>query len=355
MLKKNIRVLVLGGALLGGLVFEAYGASVVRVGRESLELFYHQGQVIGRRLYSSSSSLKMGSGSPGIYARPTLDSAFKHMMIDPEVQLSFLRTFTGRGDIVSVMPHSVSVPAIKPSLKSKVRLSHRHMDFACRVEDGDIFIAEVQVRREDAWDARSLYYAAGVYSQQLAEGDSWSYLQNVYSVNILDHDTGSIKEDGDFERHYAFTDLLHPKEDPLPYIRVIQIELPRIDLGKVEEGPKKQWLRLFKEAYTMENAPEDFDPILKKALDQLDRRRWSGGLVRDYEGEELDLSRYTGALKDAKNEGKAEGKAEGRAEVAMGMITEGLDSSLVSKFTGLTLEEVKALKVKVLSGGSERA
>lgn len=43
-------------------------------------------------------------------------------------------------------------------------------------------------------------------------------------------------------------------------------------------------------------------------------------------------------------EGRAEGKAEEKKTIARNMLAGGLDANSVSKYTGLTLEEVQALQ-----------
>ena len=43
-------------------------------------------------------------------------------------------------------------------------------------------------------------------------------------------------------------------------------------------------------------------------------------------------------------EGREEGLAQGRAEVAKAMLADGLDSSIVSKYSGLSVEQVEELK-----------
>jgi predicted transposase/invertase (TIGR01784 family) len=48
--------------------------------------------------------------------------------------------------------------------------------------------------------------------------------------------------------------------------------------------------------------------------------------------------------KQGKQEGKLEGKREGKLESARKMIEEGLDENLIIKITGLSREEVEALK-----------
>ena len=43
-------------------------------------------------------------------------------------------------------------------------------------------------------------------------------------------------------------------------------------------------------------------------------------------------------------EGRAEGLAEGKAEAARAMLADGINPVLVAKYTGLSAEEIKALK-----------
>jgi hypothetical protein len=262
------------------------------------------------------------------------------MLQDPDVQLSFLRTFTERKDIVQVTPYPSSLPTLRDGQKEK---GQRHMDFACRIRNGDIFIAEVQIRREDHWDARTLYYAAGVYSQQLGEGDPWSMLQKVVGINILDHDTGVLTRPGDFESHYIMTDRLHP-DKTWPYIQIRQFELPRIRFDMLPEGPKKQWLRIFRESTKMTDVPGDFDPITQKALSYLDRNRWGGELVAEYESEELDLGKYKTVLKEERDEGMREGIREGKREIALKMLKRNRSLGEILEDTGLSEEEIISLK-----------
>ena len=49
-------------------------------------------------------------------------------------------------------------------------------------------------------------------------------------------------------------------------------------------------------------------------------------------------------LAEGKAEGRAEGLAEGKAETARAMLADGMDPVLVTKYTGLSAEELEALK-----------
>ena len=62
---------------------------------------------------------------------------------------------------------------------------------------------------------------------------------------------------------------------------------------------------------------------------------------------EMDCERAEGraeGLAQGRSEGLAHGRTEGRVEVARTMLADGLDSSLVSKYSGLSIEQVEELK-----------
>ena len=49
------------------------------------------------------------------------------------------------------------------------------------------------------------------------------------------------------------------------------------------------------------------------------------------------------AIRMGREEGRAEGLAEGRVEIAKGMLSDGMPVDKISKYTGLTVEEIKSL------------
>ena len=48
---------------------------------------------------------------------------------------------------------------------------------------------------------------------------------------------------------------------------------------------------------------------------------------------------------EGRAEGRTEGRAEGRAETARAMLADGVDPVRITKYTGLSAEELEALKV----------
>jgi len=89
------------------------------------------------------------------------------------------------------------------------------------------------------------------------------------------------------------------------------------------------------------------DPAISRAESVLEWLSCDQETLRLYELREKSLhdevTRFEGALEKGRAEGEAKGKLEGRAEVAMNLLAEGLEISLVVKATGLPETEVRRL------------
>ena len=108
-----------------------------------------------------------------------------------------------------------------------------------------------------------------------------------------------------------------------------EIELPRVKLDLVEEGPKKQWLKILKESASMENIPEDFDPVMKKALSLLDLRAWRGEIMKKYEFEKFNRDDYSIVFQEQFDKGREEGITQG--------ISQGLEKGAFEKARDIAL------------------
>jgi predicted transposase/invertase (TIGR01784 family) len=98
------------------------------------------------------------------------------------------------------------------------------------------------------------------------------------------------------------------------------------------------------------------DRVIKKAYDELNSFYWTEDelmrydtvIKREKDYEAVLDQKYEDGLNQGKIEGKAEGKAEGRIEerreMAMKMFTKGMDDALIAEFSGLSHDEIVALK-----------
>lgn len=289
------------------------------------------------------------------FARATLDTSFKHMLMDDKDRtplLSFLTAFTGI-NITSVNYYPTAFPVLRKEADEK----QTFLDLACHDDKGRYFLVEVQVKEQKFWNPRALYYAAGIYSSQLAPGAPWKALEPVIALNILDHDRETLP-DGHFRRDFQLLDREHIRdlkpgidmEDPaqLPYLRIIQCELPRADLDTMPDCTLKQWLQLLKQSGTLQEIPAGVEEPIRKAYERLEFRRWGTKLIEDYTRDALQLEEYEGVLARKHHEGKEEGMAEGQKLAALKIARKMLDKNAtideIIEMTELPREEIEALR-----------
>ena len=90
------------------------------------------------------------------------------------------------------------------------------------------------------------------------------------------------------------------------------------------------------------------DNVMKKIVDDLKDLSNDSEVISAYEKEKIERYALDVALKEtsekSKKEGKIEGKKERNIEIAKNLLKENVDLNIISKTTGLSLEELEKLK-----------
>ena len=130
------------------------------------------------------------------------------------------------------------------------------LDVICRISDKTIAMVEVQVIPENYWDARALYYASGVYFNQLRRGGQYEHLTKVISIQLLG--TGNPisspwkKTPKEYIRRYKFLDKV--RGHALDQIELVQICVPHLKKDRNDlDAPRallwKEWTEFLKRAH----------------------------------------------------------------------------------------------------------
>ena len=230
------------------------------------------------------------------------------------------------------------------------------VDIKARNSRGHIIIVEVQLTRQMDYLKRILYGACKAITEHIRLGDDYENVRKVYSISILYCDYGvgddyvyrgqtifqgihtggslrvSVRENG------TIIEQLPRKIFPEYYI----IRLTSYD--KIPENPLDEWMTYLKTGVVSEDTRTPGLAEVKKKLDYLnmtESERRSYDIYLDNVVQERD------AIKTARNEGIAIGEEKGRdekaVEVARSMLRDGLDPSLVSRYTGLPTSELDSL------------
>jgi len=227
-----------------------------------------------------------------------------------------------------------------------------------RLRDGRLINIEIQRQHVKAINERAVFLNARMLSDQLKSSQDYAKLKKVVSIVIADFDMI-----GNGEYHNRF--LMHDPVTNTTLSDVMQIDvlsLPRVP-DKDDSSRLWAWLRVIngKDVREMTEIAEK-NPHIGKVVwrlaemseDEAERER--AFRQEMFRQDVINRAEY---VKDvARAEGLAEGReagmAEGRAEAdkeyfqkemasARNMKADGLDASLIKKYTGLSDEEIEAL------------
>ena len=116
------------------------------------------------------------------------------------------------------------------------------VDVKCITNDGDTIIIEIQLKGNQSFINRTLYYWANSYSLLLNKSDNYTKLTPVISINILDYTIfNDIK---DFHSCYLLKEIKHNKI-LTDHCILHYIELPKFDISNISKEKLASWLKFF--------------------------------------------------------------------------------------------------------------
>ncbi|MDB4922101.1 Rpn family recombination-promoting nuclease/putative transposase [Mucilaginibacter sp.] len=285
----------------------------------------------------------------GRYIDPLVDFAFKKIFgsePNKDLLIAFLNeVFRGRKHIVDLVYNKNEHHG---DLKDE---GAAIFDLLCTGDNGEQFLIEVQRGRQGNFKERALFYTSRLISDQAPKGrrSEWAYnLTEVYLVALLEDFTLQIS-DG---KEYLHDICLCNREtgeifyDKLGYI---YLELNKFVKADTElDTDLDKWLYVLKNMSKMDKIPMYLrKPIFEKLFsiaeytnltkeektmyDSSMKYKWDNKNVLDY------------AIKEGIEKGKLEGKLEEAKEIALEMKKDGLPFEQISKFTKLTIKEIKKL------------
>lgn len=283
---------------------------------------------------------------------PTSDSS---TLLDPKNDAVFKMLFARtprlladlinavRGDAPPIDVVEVLNPGITPEdLTGKFIV----LDVLARDPSGQAFEVEMQVRGQEFWPARALYYLAKVYSEQIKKGEDYAELMPVIGIHLLNFEWSDLPK-----ARWYFT-LRDDEMHEVVLTHVLQLHM--VELSKAERlragqtGPNSvfdDWVAFFTH-WNEENimATITHEPI-KEALTELQRLSGDEESRRAAFVRERALIEERSALRAAERRGKQEGLQEAHIETALKMIRANqFDDTMIAAFTDLSEDEVRRLR-----------
>ena len=231
-------------------------------------------------------------------------------------------------------------------------------DMFCKTDQGTRIIVEVQRRKQPFYPERAIYYSTFQIQRQVEAGaDSYDFLP-VYVINILNFKMDQHEDCTDVKTVYR---LYEECSHQLLTDRVtfIFIELPRFrksideldgnvlegmyfclkNMAALEECPRVLTHQVFKKIFEVSELckmdQEKRDKVISKMTTERDLRNQMAYAIEQglQQGREQGLQ-----------QGLQQGREEERIDIAKGMLADGMPVESIAKYTGLTAEEIKALK-----------
>ena len=216
------------------------------------------------------------------------------------------------------------------------------VDFLCESEIG-YFTIEFQVLEKNTFNKRALAYVASIYGNQLRSGQTHQSLQNVIGINLLGDGSTPYFKDGDFKRHYCFTNKREPKYE-IPAMQLIQYSLGDVDYTHPDlmSNPKlKGWIEFFKSAHDQKEIPLNCPETLKRAYELIrvdHMKKTEPELLIASEEFFKNIESHDEAVMI---KGIEKGVEKGKLEMAKNMLLEGIEIDRIIKITGLDREVIQ--------------
>ncbi|WP_299245690.1 Rpn family recombination-promoting nuclease/putative transposase [uncultured Brachyspira sp.] len=245
------------------------------------------------------------------------------------------------------------------NLKENVLDKESIVDVKAKTKSGETIIIEIQRIGNQSFIYRSLYYWAKSYYTNLKSKDVYSDLTPVISINILDF---NLIKDSDKPHSCYFIKELETNHILTNHLEIHFLELKKFsnDNNNLYEG-LSDWFKFLNSKDKLEDTMEVLvkkNPIMKEVYDEYNKFVKSNDLYNGYSNYERDYfnvlmlneERIKGieegiekGIERGIRVGKEEGIKETQILMARNMKKDKVDFNTISKYTGLSIEEIENL------------
>jgi len=275
------------------------------------------------------------------FADPKNDIAFKKIFGDEnktEVLISFLNSILDFKNTKQIKSLTIINPYQVPKIKD---LKNTILDIKAINKDNEEFIVEMQVEKDKNFAKRSLYYTSKSYVNQLDKVEKYPTLKKVYFIGILDF---AIFETKDYISQHLILDTKTHKQE-LKDFEFNFIELKKFNLSLKECNTlAKKWIYFIKNAESLKLIPKEYENIeeFKLAFETAKIYNWDKDEVEVYDYVSMQDGKRLSEIETA----RLDGIETGKLEVVKNSITQGLDDNTISLITGLSIEDIKLLRIE---------
>ncbi len=232
-------------------------------------------------------------------------------------------------------------------------------DIFCETKNGEHIIVEMQNKHQPNFRDRCIYYLSRSIVEQGERGSLWRYnIKAVYLVALMNFKAIDVSDE--FRTDVALMDMKH-KTVFSDKMRLIYLQLPYFTKeADACETIFEKFIYVLKNMEILKRMPWlAQDAVFKKlseiaevsSMNKEERRQYDESLRHYRDTIVVMEGQYMEGEKKGLAKGLAEGRAEGRAEgehdkaldAARKMKEDGMPSKQISKYTGLSPEEIDKL------------
>lgn len=283
----------------------------------------------------------------GKYVDLLNDSGFKHVFgrdANKEIIIAFLNGIITDRKIVDL--EHINNEQVPYDVESKKSV----FDLYCKTQDGSRIVVELQNKAQKDFIDRVIYYSGFPVQSQVEKGSKKYTFSAVYIINILNFNLKELDRDPDVVSYCRLLKLKKHTVISTKYT-LIFIELPKFTKKLSEITPdniQDGFLYCFKNMKNLDERPQKLEQKIWAQLFDAARVAKMNNQEKLIYIKEMNTARdIRNQIEYAAEEGKAEGLAQGKTEekvaIAKSLKAEGVDAHIISRTTGLTVEEIKAL------------
>ena len=216
------------------------------------------------------------------------------------------------------------------------------IDVRAKTSKGENIDIEVQLTDQGNMDKRTLFYWGKMYLENIKQGQDYTSLEKVITINILDFEflgtenyQSSFHLWEDIEKDYMLTDV----------VEIHFLELPKFRRKKdkdYRENAIERWL-MFLEKDTPEATLKELmslDTAIEKAEQKIEYLSSDEETMRIYYERERSLHERANMISSA----EARGLEKGKLEIAKNLLDMNISIEQIVLATGLTEEEINKIK-----------
>lgn len=278
-------------------------------------------------------------GSEGLfdkYINPYTDFGFKLLFgtdLNKDLLISFLNALLQGKEVIESISYLNTEHLGTQELDRKAVF-----DVYCINEKGERFLVEMQKGRQQFFKDRSIYYSTYAIREQAPKGE-WDYeLKAVYAVCVLNFTFPDTDNEVIQPVQLMNIRTKHVFYDKLTFI---YLEMPKFDKQVDElDSMLDKWLFVLKNLSRLMDRPASLqERVFTRLFETAEISRFDRKEYLEYEESLKNLRDWYSMEKTARTEGKEENKIE----IAMKMKKDGLPFAFISKYTGLSEEEISKL------------